>query len=132
MIITRIQEGSESLKDVFKEGASGFTLLEVMIALAIVSGVVATVITSLNFHLGAVEQNRDKVVATFLAREKYEETRLFGPPETGKGGFREGLEDFSWEYAREDYLIPGVKKVLVTVFWNDGDSVEIETYEEGP
>ena len=51
-----------------------------MIALAIVSGVVTTVITSLNFHLSAVERNRDKVVATFLARQIYEETRLFGPP----------------------------------------------------
>ncbi len=119
------------MKDAFKEGTRGFTLLEVMISLAIISGVVATVITSLNFHLGAVEQNRDKVVATFLAREKYEETRLFGPPQTRKGEFREGFERFSWEYAREDYLLPGIKKVLVTVVWNDGDFVEIETYEEG-
>jgi general secretion pathway protein I len=102
-----------------------------MIALAIVSGVVVTIITSLNFHLSAVERNRDNVVATFLAREKYEETRLFGPPKNKKGEFEEeGFEKFSWEYEREDYLLPGIKRVLVTVLWNDGDSVEIETYEE--
>jgi general secretion pathway protein I len=118
------------LKGVFNKGTSGFTLLEVMIALAIVSGVVVTVITSLNFHLSAVERNRDKVVATFLARQIYEETRLLGPPKGKKGKFEEGFENFSWEYVREDYLYPGIKRVLVTVLWNDGDSVEIETYEE--
>ncbi|MBE9532468.1 MAG: hypothetical protein IME98_06645 [Proteobacteria bacterium] len=101
-----------------------------MIALAIVSGVVMTVVGSLNFHLSAVEKNRDKVVATFLARQKYEETRLTGPPKSSKGNFEKGFENFSWEYAREDYLLPGIKKVMVTVLWNDGDSVEIETYEE--
>ena len=48
-----------------------------------------------------------------------------------KGEFEEeGFENFSWEYEREDYLLPGIKRVLVTVLWNDGDSVEIETYEE--
>ena len=118
------------MKDAFKKGDGGFTLLEVMIALAIVSGVVVTVVTSLNFHLLAVERNRDKVVATFLARQKYEETRLFGPPKSSKGEFAEGFDDYSWEYVREDYLYPGIKRVLVTVLSSDGGSVEIETYEE--
>lgn len=123
------------MKDVCKVGGEfhrssrGFTLLEVMVALVIVSGVVVTVITSLNFHLSAVGQNRDKVVATFLAREMYEETRLSGPPESDKGEFSEDYKEFSWEYTREDYLYPGIKKVQVTVLWNDGDSVEIEAYE---
>lgn len=118
------------MKGAFKKDARGFTLLEVMIALAIVSGVVMTVVTSLNFHLSAVERNRDKVVATFLAREKYEESRLYGPPKNNKGTFEDGFTDYSWEYVREDALYPGIKKVIVTVLWNDGDSVEIETYEE--
>lgn len=118
------------MKVIFKERAGGFTLLEVMIALAIVSGVVATIITSLNFHLSAVERNRDKVVATFLARQKYEESRLFGPPKDKRGEFGKDFPNFSWEYVREDYLYPGIKRILVTVFWNKSDSIEIETYEE--
>lgn len=110
----------------------GFTLLEVMIAVAIISGVVMTVITSLNFHLGVMERESGKLTATFLARQKYEETRLYGPPPTGKdkGGFSENYEGFSWEYASDEFFVPGVKRVLVSVTWGEGESVDIETYEE--
>ncbi len=103
-----------------------------MIAVAIISGVVMTVVASLNFHLGVVDRERGKLTATFLARQKYEETRLYGPPPTGraKGDFSEGYEGFSWEYVSEDYSLPGIKRVLVSVLWNDGESVDIETYEE--
>lgn len=119
------------MKGVFKKSTGGFTLLEVMIALVIISGVVVTVIGSLNFHLSIVGRNRDNVVATFLARQVYEESRLFGVPKKKKGKFDKDFENFSWEYAREDYLYPGIKRVLVTVFYNESDSVEIVTYEEG-
>jgi len=123
------------LKDAYNRpgrASSGFTLLEVMIAVAIISGVVMTIITSLNFHLGVMERERARLTATFLARQKYEETKLYGPPPTGKakGGFSEDYEGFSWEYASEDSLLPGVKRVLVSVLWGDGESVDIESYEE--
>ena len=116
----------------FIAAGRGFTLLEVMVSMAIVSGVVMAIITSLNFHLGVVERESGKLTATFLARQKYEETRLFGPPKgsSAKGDFSEGFEGFSWEYASEDFSLPGVKKVMVSVSWGEGESVDIETYEE--
>jgi general secretion pathway protein I len=127
------------LKDASKKksrlvfSGKGFTLLEVMIAVAIVSGVVVTIITSLNFHLSVVDRESGKLTATLLARQKYEETRLLGPPVAGtkEGKFSDAFEGFSWKYRSADSFLPGVKKVLVTVSWGEGESVDIESYEEG-
>ena len=43
---------------------NGFTLLEILIALAIVGGLLVTVIASLNYHLGIVERHETITVAT--------------------------------------------------------------------
>ena len=48
----------------------GFTLLEVLIALAIVGGLLVTLIYSLNYHLGLVERQEIITVATLLAKGK--------------------------------------------------------------
>ncbi len=56
----------------------GFTLLEVMVALAIMSGVVLTVISSVNFHLSLVARDREETIALLLARSKLEELQLPG------------------------------------------------------
>ena len=56
-----------------------------MIALAIVSGVVVTVVTSLNFHLSAVERNRDKVVATFSGQREVRGDEALWPAKEYEG-----------------------------------------------
>ena len=51
-------------------GERGFTLLEVLIALAIVGGLLVTLIYTLNYHLGLVERQETITVATLLAKNK--------------------------------------------------------------
>ena len=45
----------------------GFTLLEIMIALAIMAGVILTVITSFNYHLSVVSRDKEETIAVLLA-----------------------------------------------------------------
>ncbi len=46
----------------------GFTLLEVMVSLAIMASVILTVLGAVNYHLGIVAHERDSTALTLLAR----------------------------------------------------------------
>lgn len=48
----------------------GFTLLEVMVALAIMASVIVTVLGSLNYHTGILASERDSTELTLLARTR--------------------------------------------------------------
>ena len=106
----------------------GFTILEVMICLAILSGVVVTMLGSLNYHLGLVSYNRDLVTAALLAREKGEEAALFGVPNLRKGNFTEPMERFSWEIAAEETEFEGLKRLDVRVGWGADRRVSFISY----
>ena len=54
-------------------GTSGFTLLEVMVALAIMAGVIITLLGSVNYHLGIIAAERDSTTLTLLARNRMAE-----------------------------------------------------------
>ena len=54
----------------FRSCMSGFTLLEIMIALAIVGGLLITLIYTLNYHLNLAERHETVTIASLLAREK--------------------------------------------------------------
>jgi len=104
----------------------GFTLLEVAISLAILAGVVITVLTVLNHHLMVVDEDRGIILATLLAREKIEEIRLKGLPEKGEG-IVPGLPQFTWYIDVQDLSLSpfikdggGFKMVEVKVSWDMG------------
>lgn len=126
---------NETAKDAHEaDGAGGFTLLEVIVALAILSGLVITLIVTLNFHIGFVERNKALTTATLLAREKLEELRLGEVSESAKGDFAARFEGFTWKYdtgggdGGETGLV-GLKKVSLTVFWGEGERLTLVAYE---
>ena len=49
---------------------TGFTLLEIMIAVAIIGGLLVSLIYSLNYHLGIAERHEFATVASLLAKDK--------------------------------------------------------------
>lgn len=108
----------------------GFTLLEVIIALAIISGVIVTILTTLNYHLGATDRIESMTTATMLAREKVEDINLNGLPAEKEGDFAPRFPGFRWQYYTEDLPIPGIKKVYLTVTWGRDNKVLIETYKQ--
>lgn len=96
----------------------GFTLLEVMIALAIMAGVIMTVISSFNYHLSVVNRDREETVAVLLARTKLDDP-TFKISNAGKGTFAPDWPDIAWETTvapLEEF--PGVSRETLTVSWN--------------
>lgn len=95
----------------------GFSLLEVLIALAIMSGVIMTVIVSFNYHLGIVVNDKEETAAILLARAKIDDPGFTALPE-GKGTFAPAREDITWEKKVMATELPGVQRMILTVRWN--------------
>ena len=103
----------------------GFTLLEVMISLAIVAGVVLTVIGAVNFHLGIVSRERDDTTLTLLARARIAEmTQGNEAPGTGEGTFAPAHPELAWKSEISPTDVPFLKKLVVRV-WRSGDRREV-------
>ncbi len=98
----------------------GFTLLEVMIGLAIVAGVVVTLIASLNYHLGLSSDNREILTAAIIGREKVEEIGVFGPPDEKSGDFGVDLSGFALTIKEtEDKRFESSERIDLKVVWDD-------------
>lgn len=96
----------------------GFTLLEVMIALAIAAGVLLTVISSLNYHLSIVGQDADETTAALLGRAKLDDPD-FGKETDNKGSFAPEHPALKWEREISQTQFPGLNRISLTVTWND-------------
>jgi len=90
---------------------NGFTLLEVMISLAIVGSLLVTLLYTLNYNLGIAERHRVITLSAYLAKEKMYEMEK--TPIEGKGQFPDPYSDFSYETHVTDALFPGVSGIAV-------------------
>lgn len=98
----------------------GFTLLEVMVALAIMAGVLLTVITSFSHHLSVVGRDRDETVAILLARAKLEELELLPTlPEKKNDKFAPDFPTIEWQLTTEPTVLPKITKWILTVSWDN-------------
>jgi general secretion pathway protein I len=95
----------------------GFTLLEVLISLAILAGAVVTVIASFNYHLGIVARDKEETTAILLARAKLDDPGFAKLP-PGKGNFAPQRPDLAWEKVLLPTPLPGVQRMVFTVSWN--------------
>ncbi len=93
---------------------NGFTLLEVMISLAIVGGLLVTLIYSLNYHLDIAGRHRTVTVCTSLAKEKM--YSMEKTPAAGKGQFPEPYSGISYETnVKDSSSFPGMSEISITV-----------------
>jgi general secretion pathway protein I len=97
----------------FNLRASGFTLLEVLIALAVIGGLLVTLIYSLNYHLSLVEKQETITVATLLAKNKMAD--MARSPQENKGPFDFPYEKYSFETSVKDSPYNGIAEVAVVV-----------------
>ncbi len=107
----------------------GFSLLEVMIALAIVAIALVTLLGLSNRSI-LVQDNIQKVTsATLLAQQLMSEQEL----NVGKSGlswepqedsFTEPFADYRWQISYQDTLISQVKQVTVRVLWGAAEKNE--------
>jgi general secretion pathway protein I len=91
----------------------GFTLLEVMIALALVGGLLVTLLYTLNYHLGIAERHETVTVATMLGKKKILDVRA--KPGNAKGAFPEPHEAYRFDAEVKESKYPGIAEVWVTV-----------------
>jgi general secretion pathway protein I len=98
----------------------GFTLLEVMVALAIMAGAILTLISAFNYQLNQVTRNREETVAALMGRAKLEELELQKDPKPAEGSFAPANPDLHWKLETEPTYVPIVKRLTMTVTWNEG------------
>lgn len=94
-------------------GRKGFTLLEVMISLAITAGLLVTVLYTLNYHLGIAGRQETMTTATNLAKMKIREMET-NPTDT-KGFFEEPFSDYYYVTEIKESSFPSMIEIAVTV-----------------
>ena len=108
----------------------GFTLLEVMIALAIV-GIALVSLLSLANRSIAVNTRLQKITqATLLAQQKMSEIEAAasqsGAGTTEQNGtFDSPFDGYRWEVAYHDTPLQSVQEVVVTVLWGERQKNEM-------
>ncbi len=113
--------------------SSGFSLLEVMIALAILSIVAVAFLRSQAGGMRLAEEANYISLATLLAKEKLAELESKGFSELGKtsGDGGAGFPGFRWEKIVSATGAGYVQKVQLKVLWKEGlneRSLELVTY----
>ena len=100
----------------------GFTLLEVMIALAILALVGVAFLRAQAGSIRLVDESNQVSLATLLAREKMAELEGMGFPEVGKnsGTGGEAYPALRWEQVVTTTELPAIRKALVRILWRDG------------
>jgi general secretion pathway protein I len=105
----------------------GFTLLEVMVALAIMAGVILTLLGSVNYHLGIIANERDNTTLTLLARNLVDEKK--SAPAKGEGTFAPIHPELSWKMDSLPTDYPYLQKWVVKVARiSDGREVALVWY----
>lgn len=97
---------------IFRRG-NGFTLLEVLISLAVTGAILVTLIYTLSYHLSLVERQETITTATLLAKNKIAD--MARNPREDKGFFDSPYETYSYETSVNDSLYSGISEVIVVV-----------------
>lgn len=92
---------------------SGFTLLEVLIALAVVGGLLVTLIYTLNYQLSILERHEKITISTMFAKNKMLEMEK-NPADTS-GNFEEPFNSYSYETKVKESPYAGISEVIVSV-----------------
>jgi len=115
------------LKKQRTQRADGFTLLEVMIALAIVAIALVTLLGLSNRTVLVHEHIQKLTRATLLAQQlmSEQEVQVEGVgavDEEREGIFEEPFADFNWRIYYENTMIPQVRQIHVRVSWGQEQS----------
>lgn len=101
---------------------AGFTLLEIMVALAIIGGLLVTLICTLNYHLSLAERQEFYTIGSLLAREQIVEMER--NPVKAKGQFPDPYSRYQYSTEVKESRFQGMSEISVIV--NDGkESVKL-------
>jgi len=114
--------------------ALGFTLLEVVVAMAILALFIVPLLGAISHSLNSIGASQDRMTALRLAQDKMTEIEMMKFPEAEesgiKGDFGKDYPGFSWEMdliksfeiEQLELLIPGIQgmEVHLWVHWQEG------------
>ena len=105
-----------------QKGHRGFTILEVLIALAIIAIVLITCVRAQNQNIRLHQLSRDITIATILARQKMGEIELVGFPELGEdeGDFEDTFPRFTWNTTVSMTPFEEARRIDLSVLWKEG------------
>lgn len=118
-----------------RSGRKGFTLLEVMVAVAILALVLVTLLGLNNRSMQDVLLAEHMTTATLLAKRLMVETlsaRTLAPQEEEGDFEEEEFKDYTWKKAVSPTPIQQLMEVRVAVLWKEGERgemVELVSYE---
>jgi general secretion pathway protein I len=101
----------------------GFTLLEVMVALAILSAALVVIFSQQARSIAQGNEARITTKAALLAQERMAglivEQRLGSGNEEGE--VKDGIPAFKWKQMVEESNMEGMKKLTIIVLWKEGE-----------
>lgn len=108
-----------------RKHAAGFTLLEVLIALLILSLVLVALIRAAGLQAQALAHHRDSTLAQWVAANVAAELRAEGAPSIGRqqGESRMGAQRWRWQAETSDTDVERVRRIEITVFVAGTDSL---------
>jgi general secretion pathway protein I len=109
----------------------GFTLLEVVIALAIAAGVLLTVISTLNHHLSIISNDQEETTAAFLGRARLEDPD-FQKQTAENGDFGPDHPEVKWQMEILPADLPMLSRKRLTVSWGEGGKHKIALVQYVP
>lgn len=106
----------------------GFTLLEVIVAVAIMGASLAILLGAVNRNLVMASRSKNQSIAYTLAQQKLTEIELDGYPDVGQDqGIFEEYPGFNWYVNVLPYDIEQlgteIRIVMVDIAWDDGNQV---------
>ena len=107
----------------------GFTLLEVMIAMAIIATALVTLLSLSQRSIMVQDRIQKLTRATLLAQQLMNEQETSGQSSVSELSpkedvFAEPFDDFRWEISYQDTMIGQVKQVTVRVIWGKTEKNE--------
>jgi general secretion pathway protein I len=112
---------------------SGFTLIEIMIALMVLSVSFVVLIGLRNRDLALAAYSHHMTEATLLARQRITEVSVAGFPDMGdsEGDFGEAAPGYRWKQQVKQTPFEVVRELVLAVVWNEGsreEEVRFTTY----
>jgi prepilin-type N-terminal cleavage/methylation domain-containing protein len=124
IFLMSLRVASVTCQSFIKRQKRGFTLIEVMISLAIVGGLLVTLLYTLSYNLGITDRQFTVTNITNLAKEKIEELEI--NPQEISGRFPAPYDMLNYETKVKDSSFNGMSEIIVVV----GDGKESITLSE--
>jgi general secretion pathway protein I len=107
----------------FSTAWGGFTLLEVMVALAILSAALVVIFSQQARSIAQGNEARITTKAALLAQERMAGliTQEGLRSENEEGEVEDSIPPFTWKQMVEESNIEGMKKLTVIVLWKEGE-----------